>query len=171
MNNRDVWLAHHGIIGQKWGVRRYQNADGTLTEAGKKRYDRDVTRNHQKSKKNRVDDEDLKDPNRWVEEDLTRSKQILDSSKSLSNELSNLERNTRSKKDNPRMDLSKMTDAELREAINREMLERQYNSIFNAKEVSKGREYVQDTLAVAGSVLGVTSSALGIALAIRQLKG
>lgn len=30
-------LAHHGILGQKWGVRRYQNADGTLTEEGRKR--------------------------------------------------------------------------------------------------------------------------------------
>lgn len=32
------FLSHHGILGQKWGVRRYQNADGTLTSAGKKRY-------------------------------------------------------------------------------------------------------------------------------------
>ena len=30
-------LAHHGIKGQKWGVRRYQNADGTLTDKGKAR--------------------------------------------------------------------------------------------------------------------------------------
>lgn len=32
------YLAHHGIRGQKWGVRRFQNPDGTLTEAGKRRY-------------------------------------------------------------------------------------------------------------------------------------
>lgn len=32
------YLAHHGILGQKWGVRRYQNEDGSLTPAGKSRY-------------------------------------------------------------------------------------------------------------------------------------
>ncbi len=31
-------LQHHGIKGQKWGVRRFQNEDGTLTDAGKARY-------------------------------------------------------------------------------------------------------------------------------------
>lgn len=32
------FLCHHGILGMKWGIRRFQNKDGTLTEAGKKRY-------------------------------------------------------------------------------------------------------------------------------------
>lgn len=31
-------IFHYGVKGQKWGVRRYQNKDGTLTSAGKKRY-------------------------------------------------------------------------------------------------------------------------------------
>lgn len=32
------YLMHHGIKGMKWGVRRYRNEDGTLTEEGKQRY-------------------------------------------------------------------------------------------------------------------------------------
>lgn len=36
-SQRDIYLMHYGIKGQKWGVRRYQNADGSLTSAGKKR--------------------------------------------------------------------------------------------------------------------------------------
>lgn len=33
-----TYLIHHGVRGMRWGVRRYQNVDGSLTEAGKKRY-------------------------------------------------------------------------------------------------------------------------------------
>lgn len=43
------YLAHHGILGQKWGVRRYQNKDGSYTEAGKERYGKTLAENVKKA--------------------------------------------------------------------------------------------------------------------------
>lgn len=42
MSIAEYTLAHHGVKGQKWGVRRFQNVDGTLTDKGRKRYNKAV---------------------------------------------------------------------------------------------------------------------------------
>lgn len=164
-------LYHHGVRGQRWGVRRYQNKDGTLTPLGKKRLDRDIRENNAKKKDNRISiDPDKPDVRRWAKEDTKRTKDVVDSTSGMVKELKNIESTTRPTK-RPTVDLSKMSDKELRDQINRANLERQYNDIVNPPRVSKGREYTMRTLETAGTVLAVTSSALGIALAIKELRG
>lgn len=39
-----TWLCHHGVKGQKWGVRRYQNPDGSLTPEGRQKYLKEIKR-------------------------------------------------------------------------------------------------------------------------------
>lgn len=163
-------LYHHGVLGMKWGKRRYQNKDGSLTNAGKKRYERDQRENAYRKKGNKVSQAD---PNRWVKEDMERSKRLTESGKSLSYDLKNANDSAmrRSAKRSKSLDLSKMSDKEMRDQINRELLERQYNDVFNPKRVSKGRQVVSSVLEGAGSALAITGSALGVALAIKELKG
>ena len=161
-------LTHWGIKGMKWGVRRYQNEDGSLTSDGQKRYERDQRENSGKKKGNKIGQAD---PNRWVREDIERSKKLIDSSSNMVTQLKNA--NNISIKNSPkvRADLSSMTDKEMRERINRELLERQYNDMFTPQKTSKGKEYVSRILETAGAVLGIGGSALSIALAIKELRG
>lgn len=58
-----------------------------------------------------------------------------------------------------------------REQINRVMLEKQYDDMVNPQKVYAGRETVSDVLEIAGSALAITSSAIGVALVIKELKG
>lgn len=161
-------LYHHGTKGMRWGVRRYQNIDGSLTPAGKKRYDRDQRENAGKKKGEKVG---AADPNRWVKEDHERSKKVLDETRGLTDRLKNANDASLRKRQRTKMDLSGMSDQQMRNEINRALLERQYNDMFAPQKSSRGREYVSKTLEATGNVLAVGSSALAIALAIKELRG
>lgn len=173
-------LYHHGVKGMRWGVRRYQNKDGSLTNAGKKRYDREARDNNWEmgsdgiargtGKKNKGDVYNP-NPKKWVKEDMERSKRFADASSNLTRELKNANEKSIKNKKVQRMDLSNMTEKEMRDRINRELLERQYNDVFAPKKVSTGREYAGRMLDSAGTALAITSSALGVALAIKELRG
>ena len=60
------YLMHYGILGMRWGVRRYQNKDGSLTEAGKKRQkseDRLAYEEISKKKRSEMTNDELKKAN------------------------------------------------------------------------------------------------------------
>ena len=64
----DSVIEHHGVKGQKWGVRRYQNPDGTLTDEGKKRLGRmspDTVRKEMQKAVNKARSEKYGFSNRW----------------------------------------------------------------------------------------------------------
>lgn len=167
-------LTHHGIRGMRWGVRRYQNADGTRTTEGKKR-----------TKASSLSDDELgakvrrmnleKQYNQMSKENAPASKtetakKVVDAASSIVGQAKTANQKSLPKAE--KLDLSKMTDQELRERINRTNLERQYNDMFAAPPtISRGRQYLTNILDVAGPTLAVGSSALAIALAIKELKG
>lgn len=66
------YLEHHGIKGQKWGLRRYQNPDGSYTEEGKKRYLNDSGEKTEKGKKREAKDY-TKELNRLEQDNAMRS--------------------------------------------------------------------------------------------------
>lgn len=66
------YLEHHGIKGQKWGLRRYQNPDGSYTEEGKKRYLSDGGEKTEKGKKREARDY-TRELNRLEQDNAMRS--------------------------------------------------------------------------------------------------
>lgn len=180
MTNNELY--HWGKKGMKWGVRRYQNEDGSLTDAGKKRYARDAKEKGFKdqdesgtyyktaNKKGKKETLDV-DAERYVKEDMTRTKRLADETSGLTGRLKQATDNSIKNTPKVKMDLSNMSDKEMRDAINRAFLEKQYNDMFAPQNTSRGKEYASKILETAGTVLGVTSSALGVALAIKELRG
>ena len=80
-------LYHFGIKGQKWGVRRYQNPDGTLTDAGKKRYYKDEYGIHLTSKGQQMADKYSK---KAGHESRNIAKKVIKNNTELYNEYLNL---------------------------------------------------------------------------------
>lgn len=138
-------LKHHGIKGQKWGVRRFQNSDGSLTAAGRKRYGA----------------EDYKNTlNKVKQADKT-----LNTVKKAINEA-----DAKSYEKKVKYELSKMSDKELQQAVNRLNMEERYSQVMNQRyRLEQGESKVNKILDVAGSALTGAATALTIAVAIKEL--
>lgn len=153
-NNDD--LTHHGILGQKWGVRRYQNEDGTLTAAGKKR----------------VADRSNTDVYADKYQRDQRNQSVYNSASSAARSLSNIAtRSAQSERNRVRgkIDLSQISDSDLRAMLNRMDLEKRYREM-STETIGTGKRNLSDMLQTVGDVLAVGASAAAIIGAIHQYK-
>ena len=133
-------LAHWGIKGMRWGIRRYQNKDGTLTPAGRKRYENELAK---LKKQERVIKNQKKTQAKFDELDKKR-KQLDDLKRGK------VSSTTKKSEEAPkRKSIMDMSDEELQAFINRANLEKQYKEALayqNKATVSKGRKFVQDLM-------------------------
>jgi hypothetical protein len=110
-------LEHHGIKGQKWGVRRYQNEDGSLTNAGQKRYMKET------QKKNIIGTYAKKAFNKVKDKTGDFIDDRLD-----------------------RLMPSRMSDQELREKINRLSMEKQYRQLLAEEKRARQKPKKEHTV-------------------------
>ena len=127
-------LRHYGIPGQKWGVRRFQNSDGTRTEAGKERY------------RDSADEADPREASS-VKKMVKKSEAQKEAERQKKNDVKN--RGT-------------LTNAQLKEKIERLKLEKDLRELTKG-ELSYARRFVEDVLKEVGKKT-LTTALTGAAL-------
>lgn len=144
------YLQHYGVKGMKWGVRRNRNNASTGSSTNR------MTANDYRKIKKTVD----------------IASTTIDSGKRIRGDVKKLKSKSKTK-EKTYDDLSKMSDKELREVVNRLNMEERYKQVMNdrARERATGRDRVDKILDTAGTALAIGSSALSIMIAIKELKG
>lgn len=119
-------LTHWGVKGMKWGVRRYQNSDGSLTPAGKKRYSDGM---------NFVERAKAKKKAKQRAENLKKARAVK------------AERKAQISKD--KMSPKQMTDKEIQDRISRLELEKKYSALVKesrALQMPRGKKFIDKFL-------------------------
>lgn len=136
-------IQHSGIKGQRWGIRRYQNEDGSLTEEGKKRYGTPETYRAVAKEASSL-------------EEATKG---ASSAVSTAASIINTQRGSQA----IRKDYSKLSNEELQKRVNRLNLERAYGDLSgDTKYVKTGKEKAREILQTVGSTLAIASTAIAI---------
>ena len=143
-------LQHHGIKGQKWGVRRFQNTDGSLTAEGKKRYS-------------------VSDYQQAIDKTKTAGK-IVNEAKTLNNSIKKV--NDPAAERRIRKSVAEMSDIELQKRVQRLNMEDNYTRMMLHREnLERGRTFVDKALDVSTIAVQGTVASLTIALLVKQLTG
>ena len=168
-------LRHHGIKGQKWGVRRFQNSDGSLTAAGRKRYgDGESSYDYGKDSGGRKvvrvgKGSSIEDYQNAIKKTKTAGESV-ENIRKFNNDVKRIKDPAMEKR--IRKSTEAMTDKELQQRVNRLNMEDNYTRMMMHREqLKQGEDYVNRVLDVSAVALRGATTALTIALLIKQLKG
>ena len=134
-------LSHHGILGQRWGIRRYQKKDGSLTPAGLKRYGSEA--NFKKIQ--RAEAKAQKESEKAKYRAKTEAEIAKINKKYKLNKPDEKKEETKAKEGSSKpkaKSINEMTDDEIRARINRIQLENQLKSLTPAQQ-TKGQKFVK----------------------------
>jgi hypothetical protein len=134
------FIEHHGILNMKWGRRRFQNPDGTLTAEGKIRYSREKRR---QAAKNLKKARKVREANKKKEMKLEKKK-----AKIVAKGLDEVKKNSKL-----------FSNEEIANLVNRNQLESRLADAANSKNVQKGKIKVDNVLDFMGKAASIADSA------------
>lgn len=157
-------IYHHGVKGMKWGVRRFQKKDGSLTSEGKARLKKSIDDRYQ-----REDGKLTSKGKNKLQSDIDKASEVggkaIEKAKAVND--------SRTKKANSakiKDDLSNLSDQELQKIVNRLNMEERYKQVMNSRAAEEGQNRVGKILEYAGTALTVGASAATLILKMQELK-
>lgn len=149
----DDALAHWGIKGMRWGIRRYQNKDGSLTDKGKKRLraEQAKVREQEKIIKNRKATQARFDRLEARKKAVEEEKKVLDGKEAAASGKKNGKKAAADEKP-VKKSVKDMTDVELQAAIKRGQMEAEYARLYPNVEKPSMMKKLRDEVVVPAAV-------------------
>ena len=169
----DLELYHHGVKGQRWGVRRYQNKDGSLTSYGKKRYAKELAKLEAEKKRVRQQEQTAKKMKKLddMRKDIDERKKAL-----ISDGTPEPTKQPKTQSTPQKRKLSELSNEEIQAKIDRMNLENKYKTLaqeridaVSKKEVSKGRKFAEEVIEKAGKNIATQTVAWGMGTATNKV--